>query len=92
MDTVYSRDELLALRRHASVVYLHIPEELWWPRAGAKVKARHVEKRWRYKPSIPSVVMWNVNSLANKPDALAALVRNPKIYKECSLLCFSQPG
>ncbi|KAI4890783.1 hypothetical protein NFI96_007798 [Prochilodus magdalenae] len=49
-----------------------------------------MEKRWRYKPSIPSVVMGNVNSLANKTDELAALVRNQRLYRECSLLCLTE--
>lgn len=34
--------------------------------------------------------MGNVNSLANKTDELAALVKNVRIYRECSLLYFTQ--
>lgn len=34
--------------------------------------------------------MGNVNSLANKMDEMAALVRNVKLYRECSLLCFTE--
>ena len=34
--------------------------------------------------------MGNVNSLPNKIDELAALVKNVKTYRECSLLCFSE--
>ncbi|KAI4880568.1 hypothetical protein NFI96_009563, partial [Prochilodus magdalenae] len=49
-----------------------------------------MEKRWRYKPSIPSVVMGNLNSLANKTEELAALVQNQRLYRECSLLCLTE--
>uniref|UniRef100_A0A3B1JXG3 Reverse transcriptase domain-containing protein n=1 Tax=Astyanax mexicanus TaxID=7994 RepID=A0A3B1JXG3_ASTMX len=34
--------------------------------------------------------MGNVNSLANKTDELAALVRNQRTYWECSLFCFTE--
>lgn len=32
--------------------------------------------------------MGNVNSLFNKCDELLALVRNRRLYRECSLMCF----
>ena len=92
---VYTRDQLFALRtrNHAGKVY-PIPEELVrryrGSRAGALVKARRLQKRWRFKPAIPSFVMGNVNSLANKTDELAALVMNVKLYSECSLLCLKE--
>ena len=34
--------------------------------------------------------MGNVNSLPNKIDELAALTKNVKTFRECSLLCFSE--
>ena len=34
--------------------------------------------------------MGNVNCLTNKTDELAALVRNDRTYRECSLLCLSE--
>ena len=83
-NLIYSREELLELRTlghagHAGTFHL-IPEELRRQyrgcRAGAEVKARLMEKRWRFKPSIPSCVKGNVNSLANKTDELAAPVKN----------------
>ena len=58
-------------------------------RAGELIKARLLEKQWRFKPTIPSCVMGNVNSLANKTVELAALVKNVKLYRECSLLWFT---
>ena len=44
----------------------------------------------KYKPSIPSIVMGNVNSLTNKCDELEASVINQQVYRECSLMCFSE--
>ncbi|KAG5286896.1 hypothetical protein AALO_G00020110 [Alosa alosa] len=57
---VYTRNQLIALRRNAGCVRDNIPEELWCfrgCRAGVKVKTRRREKKWRYKPSVPSIVM-----------------------------------
>lgn len=34
--------------------------------------------------------MENINLLANKTGELAALVKNQKIYRECSLLCVTE--
>ncbi|KAI4875864.1 hypothetical protein NFI96_034110, partial [Prochilodus magdalenae] len=92
---VYSRKQLLALRPMGrGGIVQTIPVELRQKyrgcRAGAKLKAKKTEKRWRYKPSVPSVVMGNVNSLTNKTDELACLVKNQRLYRECSLLCFSE--
>ena len=85
----YSREKLLSL------IIQTVPEEIkkkryWGCRAGAKVKARLMAKRWKYKPSVPSFVMGNVNSLTNKTDELAALVRNDRTYREYSILCLSE--
>lgn len=43
-----------------------------------------------YKPRLPSLIMGNVRSQANKMDELTALVRNQREYRECSLMCFSE--
>ena len=92
---VYSREQLLALRPMGrGGVVQTIPAELRRKyrgcRAGAKLKAKKTEKRWRYKPSVRSVVMGNVNSLTNKTDELACLVKNQRLYRECSLFCFTE--
>ncbi|KAK0139075.1 hypothetical protein N1851_024349 [Merluccius polli] len=75
-------------------IFHPIPEELKRRhrgcRAGAKVKARLAAKRWKYKPSVPLIVMGNVNCLTNKKDELAALVRMDKTFRVCSLLCLSE--
>ncbi|KAK0148991.1 RNA-directed DNA polymerase from mobile element jockey [Merluccius polli] len=90
---VYTRNQLLALRKFDGRVQETIPEELWLfrgCRAGLKVRTRRMEKKWRFKPAVPSMVMGNVNSLANKTDELASLVRNQKLYRECSLICLTE--
>lgn len=68
---VYSRKQLLASRKYAGSVQATIPEELWCfrsCRAGLNVRTRQQEKKWRFKPAVPLIVMGNVNSLANKTD------------------------
>ncbi len=92
---VYTRQALLAQRSSAKHGIKHsIPVELWKVyrrcRAGAKLKAKLRARRMKYKPSIPSIVMGNINSLTNKCDELEALVRNQRVYRECSLMCFSE--
>ena len=92
---VYSREKLLSLQTMGRNGFFHpIPAELRRRRrgcrAGDKVKARLAAKRWKYKPSVPSIVMGNVNCLTNKTDELAALVRTDKTFRECSLLCLSE--
>ncbi|KAI3367896.1 hypothetical protein L3Q82_026726, partial [Scortum barcoo] len=84
----------LALRTKGRAGMRHpIPAELRRrPRgckAGAKLKAELAENRRRYKPSIPSVIMGNVNSLPNKIDELSAL-NNQRIYRESSLFIFTE--
>ena len=53
-------------------------------KAGAKLKARLADNQRRFKPTIPSMIMRNVNSLPNKMDELAAL-ENQQIYRQFSL-------
>ena len=48
-------------------------------RAGAKRKAKRDNRRRRYKPFLPSVIMGNANSLPNECDELEALVRNQRL-------------
>lgn len=40
---------------------------------GVKLKARTADQRRRSKPSIPTVIMGNLNSMKNKTDELSAL-------------------
>lgn len=92
---VYSRNLLHSLRAKSHIgVVPCLPVEVRKPyrgcRAGALLKARRLAKKWRFKPPVPSIIMGNVNSLPNKIDELAALTRNVKTFRECSLLCFTE--
>ena len=92
--TVYTREELLALSRLGRGTKHPIPTELKklyrGCRDGAKQKAKRDNRRWRYKPFLPSVIMGNANSLPNKCDELEALVQNQRLYKESSLIRLSE--
>lgn len=59
-------------------------------RAGAMMKNKKMERRWRHKPCPPSVVIWNVRSLTNKMDELSVLVRGQLEYWECRVLCLTE--
>lgn len=94
---IYSRNQLLEIRTKMTPERTHVPsvpEDIRRPyrgrRAGAKVKARVLAKRWKYKPPVPSCVMGNVNSLPNKMDELASLVRTEKLYRECSVMALTE--
>lgn len=61
-------------------------------RAGIKRNRRRSEKAWRrtYRPALPSIIMGKICSLNNKFEELEALVKRQKVYREASLLCFSE--
>ena len=89
----YPREQLLALKTSTQAGVRHrIPAALRriyrGCKAGAKLKARLADNRRRFKPSIPSITMGNVNALPNKIDELTALT-NQRIYRESSLLIFT---
>lgn len=90
----YSREQLLALKSNDALCISRIPKDIRRPyrgcRAGQKVRKRALAKRWKFKPAIPSCVMGNVNSLSNKADELGALVRNDKLYRESSVMVFTE--
>ncbi len=78
---VYSREKLLALRTKGQASMFHPIPEYRGHRARAKVKARLTAKRWKHKPTVPSITMGNADCLINKTDELAALVRNARTYR-----------
>lgn len=90
----YTREELLNLRPYAASKPVLEPglSEIKRKtrkrgcRGGNKVKNR---RRGR-KPVLPSVIMGNVNSLCNKVDELSACVRFDRLYRQSSLLCFTE--
>ncbi|KAI4892795.1 hypothetical protein NFI96_002483, partial [Prochilodus magdalenae] len=89
---VYSRDQLLALRKTPPLFTsrLEIPAELRRPYRGCRAGNKRRERKRRYKPCLPSIIMGNVRSLANKTDELSALIRTQREYRECSILCFTE--
>lgn len=90
----YTREELLECRAHTGPPPTDIPAELRrrrrGKRAGAKTSDRRQRNRTRSKPCLPSVVMGNVRSLADKLDEVTTLANSPREYRECSLLCFAE--
>lgn len=93
---VYTKWDLLALRKRRAAGMRHpIPGELRRKyrgcRAGASVKTGSTNsKRRRYKPSVPSILMGNVNALQNKVDELAGLMKTQKFYRESSLIVLTE--
>ena len=89
---VYHRDQLIMLSKLKiiSEISPQIPMELKRKRRGCRAGVRQREKRWRFKPFLPTVVMGNVRSLANKIDELRVLTRSQKEYRECSIMCFTE--
>ncbi|KAI4899536.1 hypothetical protein NFI96_002056 [Prochilodus magdalenae] len=86
------RDELLALRKTPPLFTsrLEIPAELRRPYRGCRAGNKRRERKRRYKPRLPSIIMGNMRSLANKTDKLSALIRTQREYRECSILCFTE--
>lgn len=80
----YTREELLECRAHTGPPPTDIPAELRkrrrGKRAGAKTRERRQRNRTRYKPCLPSVVMGNVRSLANKLDEITTLANSQREY------------
>ena len=63
---------------------------LYFFRRGRKggVKARN--KRRRYKPVLPKMILGNVQSIQNKCDELHARIRHEEDFRTTSLFCFSE--
>ena len=47
-------------------------------------------RRRGFKPVLPSVIMGNLRSLVNKADELSALLKFDRLYRQSSLLCFTE--
>ncbi|KAI5095921.1 hypothetical protein C0J45_14351 [Silurus meridionalis] len=89
---VYTRDQLLAFRNMPMLLgeKTDIPRELRRRRRGNRAGALCRNKRRRYRPTLPSIVMGNVRSLPNKMDELAALTRHQREFQECSIMLFTE--
>ncbi|KAI4883525.1 hypothetical protein NFI96_005239 [Prochilodus magdalenae] len=88
---VYTLDQMIALKPAGmDTRTANIPEELWRRthrgcRGGTKqrtgksrAKRRRLMEKKGYKPRLPTLIMGNVRSLANKMDELAALAMSQK--------------
>lgn len=89
---VYTREQLLALSQAKPPSWERpdIPEELRRRRRGCRAGVKRREKRRRYKPAVPSIIMGNVRSLPNKMEELSALTRLQWEYRQCSLMMFTE--
>ena len=98
----YSRDVLLDLGSRTKAAKIRLASDLWCSivdnelrrpargKRGCGLRKRRREQRERYKPILPKIVMGNVNSLLNKTDELAALVKYDRIYKETSAIILTE--
>ncbi|KAF7644468.1 hypothetical protein LDENG_00221520 [Lucifuga dentata] len=90
-SVVYTHEQLLALcdTKILPNKRPEIPKELRRRRRGFRAGAKYRERR-RYKPCVPSVIMGNVRSLANKMEELTALSRLQWEYQRCSMICYTE--
>lgn len=93
---IYSRQELLQLRFSALSVRVS-DVDLPGIKLQAKVRKRGSRGGFRvrnsrrgYKPVLPFVIMGNVRSLVNNADELSACLKYDRLYRQSSLLCFSE--
>lgn len=87
---VYMRDQLIGLQHSGVFGHKHeIPGELRRRHQGCNAgKRRRLVRRW-YRPYLPSIIMGNVRSLANKMDELVALMRSQRVFREASMMFFT---
>ncbi|KAK7922573.1 hypothetical protein WMY93_009475 [Mugilogobius chulae] len=90
---VYTKEQLLALRSAAVLPRDRhdIPADLLKKtRRGCRAGRKLRERKRRFRPVLPSVIMGNVRSLSNKTDELAALTRYQREYRDTSLMLFTE--
>lgn len=89
----YSPDELRSIRDAAAICTpppLDLPPELKRRKRGRRSGMRVKNRLRKFKPVLPSVIMGNVRSLANKVDELAGLLKYDRMFRQSSLLCFME--
>ncbi|KAK0135746.1 hypothetical protein N1851_028369 [Merluccius polli] len=90
----YSLGELYGIRdtmaNYPAPRTMKLPPELKRRKRGRRSGCRVRNNQRKFKPVLPSVIMGNVRSLANKVDELAALVKYDRMFRQCSLLCFTE--
>lgn len=94
---VYSQDHLMLLRLLHSIALdwtQQIPKEIRkkfqeWCGKGSRTRPQK-DEAWTGRSHISTLIMGDVLSLANKMEALTALTRYQKEFKECSVMCFTE--
>ncbi|KAK0139207.1 hypothetical protein N1851_024134 [Merluccius polli] len=87
----YSSGELYQLRPAAAeCLSLDLPAEIRPRKRGRRGGARVKNRQRRFKPVPPSVLMGNVQSLVKKVAELAALCKYDRLFRQSSLLCFTE--
>ncbi len=91
---VYGRDTLLDLQwSHASNTKptdYEIPAAMKRRKRGRKGGVRERNKRRKFKPALPSIIMGNTQSLRNKLDELKSCSILRREYWDSCLMCFSE--
>ncbi|KAL8606246.1 hypothetical protein ACOMHN_012878 [Nucella lapillus] len=94
----YSRVDLLNIRPKCPKFFNPsvIADETTWrlirrrTKRGCRSGVMERTRRRRHKPSLPTIVFGNAQSLRNKPDELEASVRFMHEFREACLLSFSE--
>lgn len=88
-NPIYSREELLDDSGTHSEKH-SIPVKIRRKYLGCQARAKLKAKQRCFKPSIPSIMMGNVNGLTNNTDILSVLTNQCiYIYQESSLFIFT---
>ena len=79
---MYSKKDLLTLLVSSYITIVKDPIRSELKRLYCRCRARNKmkDRSWRFKPFLPLIIMGNVNSLTNKSDELAMLVKNQRTY------------
>lgn len=67
-----------------------IPKELRRKYWGCKARRRRWLWKRRYRPYLPSITIWNVRSLVNKMDELTSHTMRERVFRESSIMCFTE--
>ena len=86
---VYKWEQLIEISRSQMIPRLRsqIPHELKKRRCESRAVAKRRERKRKFKPALPSIIMGSVRSLANK---LEVLTRANVEFWKCSLMCFTE--
>ena len=88
----YTPDELHQLRPAAvERLSLDLPAEMRPRKRGRRGGERVKYRQRRFKPVLPTVIMGNVQSLNDdKVYELSGLTKYDRLFRQCSLLCFTE--